>query len=181
MTTIEQVEKLREKANVSYEEAKAALDACNGDMLDALIYLEKQGKVSAPSGGGYYSSQNVTEEPQPVQVYGEQKRNGSSFGDMMRKLGQFLGKVFRIGNTNFLVAVKNGRELFACPVTALVLLLIFCFWIVVPLFILSLFFGFRYHFCGDELGREGVNKAMDGATDAVEDIKKNFTSDHQQQ
>ncbi len=64
MATLEQVEKLREKANVSFEEAKAALDACNGDLLDALIYLEKQGRVNAPTGGGYYSSQNTQEEQQ---------------------------------------------------------------------------------------------------------------------
>lgn len=56
MITLEQVEKLREKANVSYDEAKAALEAANGDMLEALINLEKQGKVVPPEGGGYYRS-----------------------------------------------------------------------------------------------------------------------------
>jgi hypothetical protein len=172
MATLEQVEKLREKTNVSYEEARAALDACNGDLLDALIYLEKQGRVTSPAGGGYYSSQNAAEHMPPVVEYRQKERCGSTFGDMMRKFGRFLAKVFGIGNTNFLVAVKNGEELFACPVTALVLLIIFFFWVVVPLFILSLFFGFRYHFRGNELGTENVNKAMDGATSAAEDIKK---------
>ena len=55
MITLEQVEKLREKANVSYDEAKAALEAANGDMLEALINLEKQGG-GASEGGGYYRS-----------------------------------------------------------------------------------------------------------------------------
>jgi len=58
MTTLEQVEKLCAMANISYEEAKAALDVANGDLLEAIIYLEKQGKVHAPTGGGYYSSEN---------------------------------------------------------------------------------------------------------------------------
>ena len=62
---------------------------------------------------------------------------------------------------------------------ALVLLLAFFFWIVVPLFIISLFFGFRYRFCGNEMGKEPVNKVMDSAADTVEDIKKNFTGDKQ--
>ena len=45
MDNFEKVEKLREKAGVSYEEAKTALEQCNYDLLDAMIYLEKQGKV----------------------------------------------------------------------------------------------------------------------------------------
>lgn len=40
MDNFEKVEKLREKANVSYEEAKQALENCNWDILDAMIYLE---------------------------------------------------------------------------------------------------------------------------------------------
>lgn len=175
MATLEQVEKLREKANVSYEEARAALDATGGDLLDALIYLEQQGKVSEPSGGGYYSSEGNAEQGPAAGEYKQKDyRTCSTFGDVMRKIGHFLGKIFRIGNTNHLVAVKNGEEILSCPVTALVLLLIIAFWVVVPLIILSLFFGFRYHFRGSELGTDSVNKAMDGATDAAEDIKKTF-------
>ena len=55
MATIEQVEKLRSKANVSYEEAKNALEACGDDILEAMIYLEKQGKVQPPPTEGSYS------------------------------------------------------------------------------------------------------------------------------
>jgi hypothetical protein len=55
MATIEMVEKLRERARVSYEDAKLALDACGGDMLEAVIYLEKQGKTPPPQGGFYAS------------------------------------------------------------------------------------------------------------------------------
>ena len=35
--TLEQVERLRAHAAVSYEEARRALEACDGDLLDALI------------------------------------------------------------------------------------------------------------------------------------------------
>ena len=177
MITLEQVEKLREKANVSFEEAKVALEACDGDLLEAIIYLEKQGKVNAPAGGGYYTSQGAQPDvPEPV-ADGENHRHEGSFGDMMHKFGRFLMKLFRIGNTNHLVAEKNSDEIFACPITAFVLLLIFFFWVVVPLILISLFFGFRYSIRGKELGTDQVNKTMDGATDTAEDIKKNFTND----
>ena len=41
MDNLEKVDKLRERANVSYEEAKAALEANGWDLLDAMVYLEK--------------------------------------------------------------------------------------------------------------------------------------------
>ena len=48
MDKLEKVEKLREKTGVSYEDAKNALEACDYDLLDAIIYLEKLDKVKAP-------------------------------------------------------------------------------------------------------------------------------------
>lgn len=41
MITLEQVEKLREKANISYDDAKAALEATNG-ILIPLRYLRME-------------------------------------------------------------------------------------------------------------------------------------------
>ena len=48
MDNFEKVERLVEKANVSFEDAKAALDEANGDLLDAMIILEKRGKGKGP-------------------------------------------------------------------------------------------------------------------------------------
>ncbi len=179
MATLEQVEKLREKTGVSFEEAKAVLEECNDDLLDAIIYLERQGKVNAPAGGGYYSSQN-TQQEQEYQADGgccnDRRAGCGSFGEAMGKFGRFCARIFNIGNTNYLEAEKHGEVMFSVPVTVLVVLLIFFFWVVVPLFILSLFFGFRYRFVGNEMGTEQVNKVMDGASDTAEDIKKNFSS-----
>jgi NACalpha-BTF3-like transcription factor len=43
--SLELIEILRERANISYEEAKEALEKCNNDVVEALIYLEKQDKI----------------------------------------------------------------------------------------------------------------------------------------
>lgn len=43
MEKIELVETVREKAGVGYADAKAALDACGDDILDALVWLEERG------------------------------------------------------------------------------------------------------------------------------------------
>ena len=49
MEMMEKVERLREKANVTYEEAKAVLEQTGGDLLDAMVLLERQGKVREPA------------------------------------------------------------------------------------------------------------------------------------
>ena len=48
MERMDMVEMLREKANITYEEAKTVLDEANGDLLDAMILLERRGKVQRP-------------------------------------------------------------------------------------------------------------------------------------
>ena len=178
MVTLEQVERLREKANVGFEDAKAALEATDGDLLNALIYLEKQGKVAPPAAGGYYSSQSAALEVTPSVGEKEKKRSGETFADMMKRFGRFLLNLIDRGNNNYLEADKKGATMFSIPVTVVVAFLLFFFWIIVPLFILSLFFGFRYHFRGSDLGKEAVNRVMDGASDTVDEIKKSFSGEN---
>ena len=83
MDELEKVEKLRERANVSYEEAKEALDKSNGDLLDAMVYLEKQGKVKSPEQTSY--STDASEQPKYADVpaivkEGEERSNEESVG-----------------------------------------------------------------------------------------------------
>ena len=61
MVTLEQVELLRTKADVTYEEARQALEATNGDLLDAVVLLEIQGKVRPPKVGPARQEQPETE------------------------------------------------------------------------------------------------------------------------
>ena len=61
MDHFEMVEKLRTKANVSYEEAKAALEKTDWDVLDALVLLESEGKVKEAAAGQEYTTQEKKE------------------------------------------------------------------------------------------------------------------------
>lgn len=45
--TLEQIDLIMKRANVSYSEAKDALEKCNGDTIEALLYLEKADKISS--------------------------------------------------------------------------------------------------------------------------------------
>jgi len=178
MTDLEKAEKLREKADVSFAEAKEALDKSGGDLLDALIYLEEQGKATVPAGGGFFSGADTpveTEKSSKSSTENESdKHSGETFSTMMKKLGRFLIKMFNKGNSNYLEARKGDEHLFSCPVTVLVLLLIFFFWVTVPLLVISAFCGFQYRFSGKDLGKDSVNKVMDDASNAVDEVKKSF-------
>ncbi len=39
---LEQIDLLRERANVSYNEARETLQECNNDIIEALVYIEKK-------------------------------------------------------------------------------------------------------------------------------------------
>ncbi len=41
---LEKIDSIRERADVSYTTAKEALEACDGDILEALIYIEKNAR-----------------------------------------------------------------------------------------------------------------------------------------
>ena len=59
MASLEMVDKLRERAGVTYEDAREALDQSQDDMLDALIWLENNGKVSPPRAGYFTTGEDA--------------------------------------------------------------------------------------------------------------------------
>lgn len=47
--TLEQIDLIMQRANVSYTEAKEALEQCGGDTVEALLLLEKAQKINTTS------------------------------------------------------------------------------------------------------------------------------------
>lgn len=184
MVTLQQVEELRKYADISFNEAREALEETQGDILEAIINLEKKGRIKAPKDGGFYSSKNSsqdkdfkgTEEEIKTEFHGEPR---TSFSEMMKKFGVFTKKLFNKGNRNSFEVMKNGNEVMSIPVTILVVLALFTFWITIPLMFIGLFFGYKYTFKGPELGKEKVNRAMDSVSNAAENLKKEFKGDNE--
>ena len=173
MDHFEMVEKLRAKANVSYEEAKAALEASDWDMLDALVLLESEGKVKDAPENKEYTTQEKKE-------YSWNTGSGEvkvTFSSALSKLWDWVKKLFQKGNANQFVITRRNDELIAMPITVLALLLI-CFWpfSLVILFV-GLFLGARYSFRGPDINtnvNDFMNKAQDKAASAVEiHVEKN--------
>lgn len=90
---LETIEILRERANVSYEEARAALEKCDGNIVEALIYLEKQDRLKPP--------------PQDA---------GSQTG-----FWATLNKYLRTGNETKFVVSKDGRTVLDLSLTIVIL------------------------------------------------------------
>ncbi|MDW7683820.1 MAG: DUF4342 domain-containing protein [Bacillota bacterium] len=174
MATMEQVEKLRDKANVTYDEARAALEACGDDLLDAVIYLERQGKVKAPQNGGYYNttSQAAEGNEQIKENCSDDSQQDASFSRLLKRVFTWCGRMIAKGNQNSFEVRQHERVIITIPVTILALFLLFAFWVVVPLLIVGLFFNFNYVFKGPDLEKTGVNDVMGSASNAAENLRK---------
>lgn len=166
MVTFEQVEKLCKRTSISYEEAKKVLEETNGDLLEAVILLERQHRIEPPKAGGHYDSREdvLTEGPDQKKWEGHKEK---SSGEMVTNFFKFCGKILHKGNTNNLEVRKDDASIMAIPLTAMVLLLIFAFYAVIPLLIIGLIFGYRYRFIGPDLEITKVNEAMDTISDAT--------------
>ena len=166
--TLQQVEELRAIAKVSYADAKAALEASGGDLLDAMILLERQGKVGDSGVEGY----NTVPGPETPEQDGEEPdaaRPGRSLTGWVKWLWQVLVE------NHFEAYPKNRPEdAFQVPLAALAALLVLAWYVVVILVIAGFFLGWRYRFAGPQLGRREVNDVMDSIDDTAENVAENI-------
>ena len=125
MERIELVELVREKADVGYTDAKEALDACGDDLLDALVWLEAQGRsqtrtahvtTAVPSGG-------ISGE-----MYAAQAGYARSSQSGLRVLTRWLGSVrdaiaraIRRGMDTKVVSRRGGDRPLTLPLLGTVL------------------------------------------------------------
>lgn len=172
MDELEKVERLRERANVSYEEAKKALEECNGDMLDAMVYLEKQGKVKQPGQTSY-----STQYEEPVNLSKETKESGSTSGikNVFNRFFSWCGRVIDKGNHTYFKVDRRGENIINVPVTLFVIVMLLFFWALVWVLLIGLFLECRYSFVGVSEVQIDLNKAMDKAADTADKIKNEFT------
>ena len=161
MDHYEMVETLRAKANVTYEEAKAALEASDWDMLDALVLLESEGKVN---GAPEFTTKEKVEETCRSARKSEVRGN-------LSMLGAWIRKMITLGNRNQFVISRKGSELVAMPLTVMALLMV----LVWPFSLIVLFAGFflgtRYAFRGPDINTtvtDFVNKAQEKTATVVE-------------
>ena len=171
MEMMEKVERLREKANVSYEEAKAALEQTGGDLLDAIVLLERQGKVKEPAHSTF--STEYEEQKDYIKVRDKVEEQEKSAPSMGRTIGRaFRGLIRFIKQTTFIVT-KGEDVVFTMP-TLIFAILLFFFWeVLAPVMVIALFFGVRYSFVGRDDMTE-ANKLIGKASEAASYVKDKF-------
>jgi len=97
--TLEQVDVVRERCNVSYAQAKEALEACNGDVLEAIIYIEQNQKKENENS--------------------ETKENEYAFNAIsMEKLKNLIKGLIEKGNVTRIKIKKDDKEILDIPVNA---------------------------------------------------------------
>lgn len=171
MDNFEKIEKLVEKTGISYGEAKRVLEQADGDLLDAMIILEREGKAQAPKSSTY--STQYEEQTQYVSV--PRQVESTMEDDSVRvRLKRAMRKVWHFLRTNSVIARnKAGDVVFNLPLWGVAILLIMFWWITIILLVVSLFVGFKYEFVG-EADLEKVNQIMDQASSAADKVKDEY-------
>ena len=162
MEMFEKVDALRERANVGYEEAKSALERSNGDILDAMILLEREGKAGKSCTGSFNTGCAAEEKCN--------KDSGKSFGEKLKAL-------IHKSTVNYLVIDRKEERILRVPVLAMVFLLLFAFPVTVIALVVSLFLDCRYSFEGqDEM--KIANEVCTKAGNLAEQVKDKVVTEY---
>lgn len=172
MEQLEKVEKLRQRADVTYEEAKEALEASEWDILEAMVYLEKKGKVKPPQQETYTT--NCEDQAQYMDV---KEKVQEQEEETARKTWQKLGHLFRIfirkTRDNAFCVKRKEEEILRVPVIAMLILLFFFWEVLIPAAVIALFFDCRYFFKGKD-NLDSMNKAMEKAGEFADKVKDEY-------
>lgn len=180
MEMLEKVELVREKCNVSYQEAKEALEASDYDVLDAIIWLENAGKAETRTASFETRSTGATQvssaEMQEAQEEYHRTSKKTKVGEAWAGFCAQVKSVLRSGIEMTFIAERDGARVVAVPLL-LIIIGILAWGASIWLLIVGLFFGFRYRIEGAGPVTIDVNDAMDKAADAAESIKSDFSKD----
>ena len=145
---LEQIDELRKRANVSYEDAKNALEQCEGNLIEALVYLEKQNKIKP--------------EEQPC--------NGS-------KIFKKIKKLIKKGNETKLIVKKEETVVLNICVTLCVIITIVATPFVIGALILALATNHKIRIQKKNHEDLEVNKIFDKMSVAVNKVTTKITEE----
>ncbi|MGC5814129.1 ubiquitin [Clostridium perfringens] len=179
MEKLKLVDKLKNKANISYEEAKDALEKSNWDMLEAMLYLEVHGKVEKPSLSIFYtneSKKSYNENGEEVNLKEDTNENNFENKNGFEGVFEAICKAIDTCNNIFIEIIRNSRVILKIPFTVLIVLLFFAFWIVIPLMIIGLFFNMEFLVSSKKIYVDKINKVFKETSKVVKDVKGKFTN-----
>ena len=171
MDKFEKVQKIKEKTGVSYTEAVEALDRCNGDILDAIVYLERSGRTSERNTATFTSSVNKNDKESDNLAHATAEYDRNSEKDGIDTFVDGVKVLLRKSIDTSFVVERFNKKIVDVPVLVLIICFIFTFWIILPLLVVGLFFDCRYRFVGVGKVTVDVNKFCDRAADGATNMK----------
>ena len=177
--------KVHDACGASFADAREALEACGYDVLDAVVWLERQGRVAA--GCAHFSTSPEGADASEAQAMSqaqddyEKSTRHVGFERALARVWGWVKRVARKGMDVSLVAERRGRRVFSLPLIVFLVLAVLAFWVVVPLVVLSLFFDVRYHFDGLGAVTVDVNEWSRKASDGVEHLKQDVMDEERRQ
>jgi hypothetical protein len=160
MEEFEKVEELVRVTGVSFEEATNAIRACDGNIVDAMVYLEKLGKINKDA--AKKSAPSVEEKCKKAD-----EKCKKAFEDVKKPAGKFVDFM-----TKNKLNIKKGDDTFATVPVGAAALLGLAAPIAVPAAFVSMMCGYEYSFTGDKAGVDKANEVMGKAEAAAEKAKE---------
>jgi len=150
--TLEMIDELRSRVNVTYEEAKKALENNEGDIVKSIIALERKRKEG---------TDNKT-------------RKKEDFGKQANKtVNSFL---------SVRMVLKNEKiTLINIPVLIAIISLIVAPWLVIPGLVIALILGYKLRITSTNKTSDKIKKGLDKATKTVkESTEKIFENSNEE-
>ena len=167
---------MRDKTGVTFEEARAALEASGYDALDAIVWLERRGKTARQTASyttsGSAADAQAQEEMSRAQSDFEASTKPSGFSVAFGRFMDGVKRVLRRSVEISFVVSRRGARLFSVPLLLFIILAVFAFWVVIPLIVIGLFCEFRYSFDGIGKVTVDVNEWSRKASDGVDHLKR---------
>lgn len=170
----EMIEILMAKVSVNKEEAIEALENCDWDLLDAIIYLERKGKVKNNETTTIIEVQSESQKEEKKKGHKNYDEKCGGIGEIVGRVFRFIGKVLKKGNENYFEIRKENEKPIRISLTISVLLLIFLFIPSAILLVVGLFCGYKYSVVGAHINYEGVNDIFEKVSESADTIKKDF-------
>ena len=118
MDKLEKVEKIRQKTGASYTDAVQALDICDGDILDAIVYLEQEGKINEQNVARFSSTsdeEKTSDTLASATAEYDKSSSKTTVGDGVDSFVAWAKKVFKksvVGNHQ--ITDFNERDAVSC-------------------------------------------------------------------
>jgi len=146
--TLEQIDLLKKRANVGYREAKEALEKCNGDIVEALAYLEEQNRIK-PEGGSI--------------------KNSSFFS----KIKRIISKLNKIN----VIMAKKDKTILNIPSTVAIVIAIIAMPFTIAALVAALILGCKVRLENHNGEGYDINNKIEKFTDTVNSVTNKITDE----